>query len=56
MKKEEGKKNQESSVITRSHLSSNIFTASVNSSSGGKAPVDSRVTRQTRETIQNQKQ
>lgn len=40
-------KNQESSVITRSHLSSKIFTASVNSTSGGNAPVDSIVTTQT---------
>jgi len=41
------KKNQENSVITRSHLSSKIFTASVNSTSGGNAPVDSIETRQT---------
>lgn len=34
----------ESSVMTRSHLSSKIFTASVNSTSGGNAPVDSMVT------------
>lgn len=31
--------------MIRSHLSSNIFTASVNSTSGGNAPVDSMVTR-----------
>lgn len=35
----------DSSVITRSHFSSKIFTASVNSTSGGNAPVDSMVTR-----------
>lgn len=34
----------ESSVITRSHLSSKTFTASLNSTSGGNAPVDSMVT------------
>jgi hypothetical protein len=35
---------QESSVITRSHLASKIFTASVKRTSGGNAPVDSIVT------------
>lgn len=34
----------ESSVITRSHLSSKIFTASVNKTSGGSAPADSILT------------
>lgn len=37
--------NYESSVITLSHLSSKIFTASVNNTSGGNAPVDSMETR-----------
>ena len=35
----------DSSVIKRSHFSSKIFTASVNSTSGGNAPVDSIVTK-----------
>lgn len=37
-------KPQERSEITRSHLLSKIFTASVNNTSGGSAPVDSIVT------------
>lgn len=45
------KKNQENSVITRSHLSSKIFTASVNSTSGGNAPVDSMQTTHTSKKI-----
>src|SRR5438132_1255384 len=35
---------QDSSDMTLSHFSSKIFTASVNSTSGGIAPVDSMVT------------
>lgn len=38
-------KHQERSLITLSHLSSKIFTASVNKTSGGNAPVDSIVTK-----------
>jgi len=34
---------QDSSDMTLSHFSSKIFTASVNSTSGGRAPVDSMV-------------
>jgi hypothetical protein len=37
-------RNQESSDMTLSHFSSKIFTASVNSTSGGMLPVDSMVT------------
>lgn len=38
----------ESSEITRSHFPSKIFTASVKSTSGGRAPADSMVTTQSR--------
>lgn len=42
--KKQQTEHHERSAITRSHLSSKIFTASVNSTSGGKDPVDSMVT------------
>lgn len=45
---------QESSEITRSHLSSRTLTASVKRTSGGKAPVDSILTAEEKENIIDQ--